>query len=155
MLFHFSTLQSFFLKEQYSFQSGNCASFLLQIYQYFLCVLCLVAQSCLTLCDPMDCSPQGLSVHGDSPGKNTELGCHSLIQGIFPTQELNLDLPHCRQILYHTRGIQLFPIWSANFFIQMFIGDSWLGMGLLIWCGNLFLETSKLKLRLPILCLDF
>ena len=31
--------------------------------------LCLVAQLCLTLCDPMDCSPPGTSVHGDSPGK--------------------------------------------------------------------------------------
>ena len=34
-------------------------------------VLCLVAQSCLTLCNPMDCSLPGSSVHGDSPGKNT------------------------------------------------------------------------------------
>ena len=36
----------------------------------------------------------------NSPGKNTEVGCHSLLQGIFPTQGLNLGLPHCRQILY-------------------------------------------------------
>ena len=33
-------------------------------------VLCLVSQSCPTLCNPMNCSPQGSSVHGDSPGKN-------------------------------------------------------------------------------------
>ena len=33
---------------------------------------------------------------GISPG----VGCHSLLQGIFPTQELNPDLPHCRWILY-------------------------------------------------------
>ena len=33
-------------------------------------MLCLVAQSCLTLCDPTDCSLSGSSVHGDSPGKN-------------------------------------------------------------------------------------
>ena len=39
-------------------------------------VLHLVAQSCLTLCDPMDCSPPGSSVHGDSPGKNAGVGCH-------------------------------------------------------------------------------
>jgi len=63
-------------------------------------VLCLVAQSCLTLCDPMDCRLPGSSVHGDSLGKNTGLGCHALLQGIFPTQELNPGLPHCRQILY-------------------------------------------------------
>ena len=36
---------------------------------------------------------------GDSPGKNTGVGCHALLQGISPTQELNPDLPHCRQIL--------------------------------------------------------
>ena len=42
---------------------------------------CLVAQSWPTLCDPMDCSPQGSSVHGDSPGKNTGVGCHALLQG--------------------------------------------------------------------------
>ena len=37
----------------------------------------------------------------DSPGKNTGVGCHFLLQGIFLTQESNPGLPHCRQILYH------------------------------------------------------
>ena len=60
----------------------------------------LVTQSCLTLCNPMDCSLPGSSVHGDSPDKNTGVGCHALLQGIFPTQGSNLGLPHCRQILY-------------------------------------------------------
>ena len=50
---------------------------------------CSVTQSCLTLCDPTDCSPPGSSVHGDSPGKNTGVGCHALLQGIFLTQGLN------------------------------------------------------------------
>ena len=36
-----------------------------------------------TLCDPMDCSPLASSVHGDSPGKNTGVGCHDLLQGVF------------------------------------------------------------------------
>ena len=36
-----------------------------------------------------------------SSGRNTGVGCHSLLQGIFLTQGLNLGLPHCRQILYH------------------------------------------------------
>ena len=36
--------------------------------------MCLVTQSCVTLCNPMDCSPTGSSVHGDSPGKNTGMG---------------------------------------------------------------------------------
>ena len=44
---------------------------------------------CDILCDIMDYSPQGSSVHGDSPGKNTGVGCHALPQGIFPTQGLN------------------------------------------------------------------
>ena len=39
---------------------------------------------CLTLCIPMNCSPPGSSVHGDSPIKNTGVGCHALLQGIFP-----------------------------------------------------------------------
>ena len=47
-------------------------------------MLYLVAQSCLTLCDPMGCSPPGSSVHGDSPGKNTRVGCHALLQEDLP-----------------------------------------------------------------------
>ena len=46
-------------------------------------------------------SPPSSSVHGDSPDKNTGVGCHVLPQEIFPTQGLNPGLPHCRQILYH------------------------------------------------------
>ena len=49
----------------------------------------LVTQLCQTLCDSMDCSLPGSSVHGDYPGKNTGVGCHALRQGIFPTQGLN------------------------------------------------------------------
>jgi len=37
----------------------------------------------------------------ESPGQNTGVGCHFLLQGIFPTQGLNPSLPLCRQILYH------------------------------------------------------
>ena len=44
--------------------------------QFSMHVLCLVAQSCLTLCDPMDCNPPGSSVHGVSTGQNTAVGCH-------------------------------------------------------------------------------
>ena len=46
-------------------------------------------QSCPTLYKPMDYSPPGSSVHGDSPGKNTGVGCHALLQGIFLTQGSN------------------------------------------------------------------
>ena len=71
-----------------------------EIARRILNLLYLVTQSCLTLCDPVDCSPSGSSVHGDSPDKNTGVGCHALLQGIFPTQGLNPSLPRCRQILY-------------------------------------------------------
>ena len=45
-------------------------------------------QSCLNLCYPMDSSPPGFSVHGDSPGKNTGVGCHFLLSVIFHLQLL-------------------------------------------------------------------
>ena len=63
---------------------------------YFLLVLfflCLVSQSCPTLCDLVDSSPSGSSVHGDSPGKKTGVGCHALLQGIFLTQGWNPGPP--------------------------------------------------------------
>ena len=50
------------------------------------------AQLCPTLCDPMDCSPPGSSVHGESPGKNSGVGCHALLPRIFPTQGSNPSL---------------------------------------------------------------
>ena len=62
-------------------------------------VLCLVTQSYATLCNTMDCCPPGSSVHRDSPGKNTVIGCHALLQGIFPTQGSNPGLLHCKWIL--------------------------------------------------------
>ena len=61
--------------------------------------LCLVAASCLTLCDPMDCSPPGSSVHGILQGEYWS--CHFLLQGIFPTQGLSPGLLHCRQTAIH------------------------------------------------------
>ena len=59
------------------------------------CVCMLVSQSCPTLCDPRLLCPW------NSPGGNTGVGCHSLLQGIFPIQGSNSVLLHCRQILYH------------------------------------------------------
>ena len=60
-------------------------------------VLCLVTQ--LRLCNLKVCSQAPLSM--DSPGKNTGVGCHALLQGIFPIQGSNPGLPHCKQIFYH------------------------------------------------------
>ena len=64
----------------------------------------LLLLSCPILCDPMDCSPPGSAVPGDSLGKKTGMGCHASLQGIFPTQGLTLkllQLLHCRRNLYH------------------------------------------------------
>ena len=64
---------------------------------------CVHAQSCSTLCDPMDYSLPSSSVHGIYPGKDTGVFCYFLLQGIMLTQGSNshlLYLLHYRQILY-------------------------------------------------------
>ena len=55
----------------------------------------LVIQLCLTLCDPMEYSPLGCP--WNSPGKNTGVGRHALLQGIFLTQGLTLHLLHWQE----------------------------------------------------------
>ena len=57
-----------------------------------MCVRAKSLQLSLSLCDRVDCSLPGSSVHGDSLGKNSAVGRHALLQGIFPTQEWNLRL---------------------------------------------------------------
>ena len=57
-------------------------------------MLCAVTQLYLSLCDPMDCRPARLLCPWDSPGRNTGVGCHALLQGIFPTWGLNPRLFH-------------------------------------------------------------
>ena len=91
------------------YHKSQKVSLYMMIYDSLL-VLCLVTQLCLTLCEPMDCSLPGSSVHGNSPGKNTEVGCHALLQGIFQTQGSNLDIPHCRQILYRLSHTQSYVV---------------------------------------------
>ena len=92
----------FFNKYSVSYYFLSCFFFSNQ-YDFIakMDVLCLVAQSCLTLCNPMDCSPPGSSVHEDSPGQNTGVGCHALLQEIFPIQGSNPGQRHCGWILYH------------------------------------------------------
>ena len=52
----------------------------------FECVRAKSLQSCVTLCDPMDHSPPSSSVHGILQARITGVGCHALLQGIFPMQ---------------------------------------------------------------------
>ena len=84
----------------YSLCENSLGCKLLYAYFQYVCSTVLVAQSCPTLCNPMDCRLLGFSVLGDSPGKNTGVGCHALLHGTFQSQKLNPGLPHCRQILY-------------------------------------------------------
>ena len=74
---------------------------------------CSVAQSCPTLCNRMDYSPPG-NCPWNSPGKNTRVGCHFLLQRIFLTEVLNPHLPcllYCRQILYRWSTGEVFRLY--------------------------------------------
>ena len=62
----------------------------LQTLVIHACVLCCFSH--VQLCNPLDFSPLGSSINGDSPGENTGVGCHALLQDIFPTQGSNLHL---------------------------------------------------------------
>ena len=78
---------------------------------HYLCKRARVrAQSCPTLCDSMDCSPPGSSVHGISQARNTGVGCHFLLQEILATQGSNPSLLHllqgCSLPLSHQRSPQ-------------------------------------------------
>ena len=70
--------------------------------------VCSVTQSCLTLCNPTDSSPPGSSVHEIFPGRNTGVGCHFLLQGIFPTPGLNPRLWHL--LHWQARSLPLVPL---------------------------------------------
>ena len=63
--------------------------------------VCMLCRSVTSSLGPYGRSSPGSSIHGDSSGKNTGVGCHALFQGIFPTQEQNPGLLHCKWILYH------------------------------------------------------
>ena len=64
----------------------------------------------------------GLLCPWNSPGKNTGMGSHSFLQGIFPTQGSNPGFLHCRQILYHlthqgsplNRHLVCFSCWGRS-----------------------------------------
>ena len=61
----------------------------------------------------MNGSPPNSSVHRDAPGKNTGVGYHALLQGLFLTQGSNPGLPNCRQILYQL-SYQGNPYWTYS-----------------------------------------
>ena len=83
------------------------------VYNMCVCVSCSVISNCLQL---HGLQPTRLLCPWNSPGKNTGVGCQSLLQGIFLTQGLNLGLLHCRQILYYLslQGSLTYNITIAN-----------------------------------------
>ena len=88
--------------------------------QWIYC--CSVDKLCPTLCDPVDCSPPGTSVHEDFQAKILEWVAISFSGGIFPTQGLNLHLQHWQvdsSPLSHQGS--LFGEWKEGFHI-----DNWM-----------------------------
>ena len=75
---------------------------------------CSVAQLCLTLCNLKDCSPNMFLFPWGFPGKNTGVGYHFLLQGIFPTQWSNLCLLIGRRVLYLHLGPEIPLICQVN-----------------------------------------
>ena len=110
---------------QMSYQESQCNNSIHQLINMWvvsnlglfwinLCVCMLTLLSCPT--DRMDCSPVDtrLLCPWDSLGKNTRVGCHSLLQGIFPTQGLN---PHFLHLLHWQAGSVLSKICYLMYFI--------------------------------------
>ena len=69
--------------------------------------------------------PTGLLYPWNSPGKDTGVGCHFLLQGIFPTQGSNPDLLHCRQTLYCLSHQGSFVVKAMVFLVVMYRCESW------------------------------
>ena len=80
-------------------------------------------QSYPILCDPMDRRPPGSSVHGILQAKNTGVGSHFLLPGIFPIQGSNLGFPHCRQILYHLSHQRSPEIMIVSIYKNFFVAN--------------------------------
>ena len=100
---------------------------------FYITYLCVCAdRSVVSLCDPMVCP-------WNSPGENTGLGCHSLLQGIFLTQGWNPGLLHCWQILYHMSHQE-----SPHYILSPYLFYTWK-------CLPFWLPSSYFPFSYPIL----
>ena len=84
----------------------RCSAFVFEYVRviYLEVILLLLLLSCFShirLCETLWTVARQLLCPQDYPGKSTGVGCHALLQGIFPTQGLNSGLLHCRQTVYH------------------------------------------------------
>ena len=92
------------------------------IWVFLACMWAELLQSCLTLCDPMDCSLPGSSVHRDSPGKNTGVGCYASLQGIL----IQWWTPHLLCLLHWQAGsLPLAPPGKPNLYIDSTSNKIW------------------------------
>ena len=94
--------------------SPSCTCLEVTTQEFCVCAGCASVMS--DSWRPHELQPTWLLCSWDSPVKNTRVVCHFLLQRIFPTQALNLCLPHCRQILYHwvTGQPKRIPITSSR-----------------------------------------
>ena len=91
------------IKSQHFSRSPEKQPNILIKHAWISCMCAKSLQSCLTL-RPQRLQPASFLCPWDSPGKNTRMGCHALLQGIFQTQGSNpslLKLLHCRRIPHH------------------------------------------------------
>ena len=114
-----------------------CLKYVLHEGRFLFCLLCwevkvLVAHSCLTLCDPMDCIPTRCLCPWNTPGRNSGVGSHYLLQGIFLTQESDSGLLHCREILYclshreATESSTRMQVWHKSHSINIYYWNEWI-----------------------------
>ena len=111
-----------------------------------------VAQLCPTLCDPMDCSLPGSSVHGILPGKDIGVDCYFHLQGIFLTQGSNPGLLHCRQTLYlaPTKHRYLCVCMCVCVCVCVYNLPQSLVYNLILICFCFYLEESHFGLKLSV-----
>ena len=127
---HFSALESIFN----TVWDKSSVFYVNPIYvlSYSLYCCCLVVKSCLTLLWPHALQPARLLRPRDFPGKNTGIGCHVLLQGVFPTQESNPSLlrwqadslplshherPYILYMFYYVIYIFVYKVWWSCFHI--------------------------------------
>ena len=99
--------------------------------------VCSVSESCLTLCDPLDCAPPGSSVHGILQARILEWVAMPSSRGASqPGDPAQVSL-HCRQILYH-----LNQLWS-----HVERKKEWLACMKMTVCGEMMTIHTEFKLR--------
>ena len=100
---------------------------------------CLVAQSCLTLCNAMNYSPPDSSLHGDFLGKNIGVGCHALLQGI-ESRSLTLQVD---SLLSETPGKPKNTVVGSLSLLHGILPTQELNRGLLLFYSTI--ETHRLR----------